>query len=738
MGYFSFGVNMSLSKVVTAILLASLAGSSAHAQKRAEGSEAPVAASAPQQAQDQTQAQVQTEAQSSAQGSLLNSESGITQAPAGEGKPSDRADAYYNYTMGHVYEQQYENTSKPEYASQAIEFYKKAYALDPKSPVIGERLAEMYWKAQRVRDAVAEAQEILKRDPNDVPTRRLLARIYIRSLGDMSANSGQSEIAERAIEQYKEIYRLEPTDTESALWLARLYRLRNEHDKAEEVLQNILKADPEDEPAVEQLTQLLLDEGKSAEAVSLLEEMTSRTPSPVLLDLLGDAYTQTKDLAKAEAAYRHASELDPSELNHLRGLGQTLMAEEKYADALPVYQKLIDLMPDDADNYLAISQIYRELNQLDQAEANLLKARQYAPGDVKIMYNEAMLYEAQGRYEDAIRVLSDAIVGVKQSTVLPSRRRSLAILYQQLGQLYRDRQNYQAAAYTYDELGHLGDEEDRRSRMLLMDTYREARDLPKALQIGKDAVAKYPKDPAVQSREASLLGENGQTDEGVKILRAQLTNSEADRETYLNIAQIYERGRRFKEAEEAAKMAEALPGDPHENETVWFLLGAIYERQKFFDRAEEQFKKVLAVDANNATVLNYYGYMLGDLGQRLDEAEAMVKTALKQEPYNGAYLDSLGWVYYKQGKYVEAEASLRKALERDPHDPTIHSHLGDVYAKQGRTEQASAEWEKSLSEWHRSLPADIETDKIAELEKKVGSVRHRVAQKSVPQDSKHQ
>ena len=128
MGYFSFGVNMSLSKVVTAILLASLAGSSAHAQKRAEGSEALAAASAPQQAQDQ--AQVQTEAQS-AQGSLLNSESGITQAPAGEGKPSERADAYYNYTMGHVYEQQYENTSKPEYASQAIEFYKKAYGLDP-------------------------------------------------------------------------------------------------------------------------------------------------------------------------------------------------------------------------------------------------------------------------------------------------------------------------------------------------------------------------------------------------------------------------------------------------------------------------------------------------------------------------------------------------------------------------------------------------------------------------------
>jgi tetratricopeptide (TPR) repeat protein len=687
----------------------------------------------------QAQTPAQTPSQSAAPaGSLFSQESGITQAPAAEGKPSDRASAYYNFTMGHVYEQQFENTSKPELATQAIDFYKKAYALDPKSPVIGERLAEMYWKARREHDAITEAQEILKRDPNDVPTRRLLARIYIRSLGDLSSSGGQTEVADRAIEQYKEIYKLEPTDTESALWLARLYRLRNEHDKAEDVLHGILKSDPENEPAVEQLTQLLLDEGKSGEAVSLLENMTSHNPSPVLLDLLGDAYTQTKDLAKAESAYRRASEVDPSELNHLRGLGQTLMAEEKYQDALPVYQKLIDLMPDDADNYLAISQIYRELNQLDQAEQNLLKARQYAPGDVKIMYNEAMLYEAQGRYEDAIRVLSDAIVGVKQSTVLPSRRRSLAILYQQLGQLYRDRQNFQAAAYTYDELGHLGDEEDRRARMLLMDTYREARDLPKALQTGKDAIAKYPKDPAVQSRVASLYGENGQVDEAVKILRTQLSNTEADRETYLNIAQVYERARRYNEAEAAVKAAEALPGDPRDNETTYFLAGAIYERQKLFDKAEEQFKKVLSLDPGNAPALNYYGFMLGDLGQRLDEAESMVKSALKLEPFNGAYLDSLGWIYYKQGKYNDAESWLHKAVERDPHDPNIRSHLGDVYAKQGRTEQAAAEWERSLTEWHHSLPADQEPDKIAEVEKKVGSSKHRVAQKSTPQSSNKQ
>ncbi|HET7258730.1 MAG TPA: tetratricopeptide repeat protein [Candidatus Acidoferrum sp.] len=658
-----------------------------------------------------------------------------SEAPAA---PSARADAYYNFAMGHLFEQQFESTNQPEFATQAIDAYKKAYALDPKSPVIGERLAEMYWKAQRVHEAVTEAQELLKREPNDLPTRRLLGRIYLRSLGDLSS-SAQSDMAERAIEQYREVYRLDPTDSESALWLARLYRLRNEHDKAEDVLRSLLKQDPENEAAVEQLTQLLLDEGKSADAVSLLEGITSRTPSPALLDLLGDAYTQTHELEKAEAAYRKAVELDPSELSHERGLGQTLLAEEKYSDALVVYQKLVDLMPDDSDVYLRLAQIYRELHQLDHAEENLLKARQYAPGSVEVMYNEAMLYEAQGRYEDAIRVLSDAVSGLKsQSTVLPSRRRSLAILYQQLGQLYRDSQNFQAAVFTYEELGRLGEEEDRRSRMLIMDTYRAAKDLPKALQAGKEALAKYPSDPGLRTSNALLLGENGQTDEAVKVLRSQLTKSEADREIYLNIAQVYERGRRYKEAEEAARTAEAIPGQPRDNEMVWFLLGAIYERQKFYDRAEEEFKKTLAVNPRNGPVLNYYGYMLGDLGIRLDEAEALVQRALKEEPNSGAYLDSLGWIYFRENKLAKAEATLRKAVARESHDATIRSHLGDVYAKSGRTDLAAIEWEKSLAEWRHALPADLENDKVAEVEKKLSQVKHRVAQKSSPQDAKPQ
>ena len=653
------------------------------------------------------------------------------------GKASPRADAYYNFTIGHLYELQYEQTSQPEVASKAIEAYKKAYAIDPKSPIIGERLAEMYWKAQRVRDAVNEANEILKHEPNDLPTHRLLGRIYLRSLGDINGAGVQTEMVGKAIAEYSEVYRLDPSDQEASLMLARLYRLHNEPDKAEQVLHRMLKDDPGNEAAVEQLTQVLLDGNKADEAIQLLESMTEHSSSATLFDLLGDAYTQTHDYAKAEIAYRKAVDLDPSELSHLRGLGQTLLSEEKYEDALSVYLKLADLMPDDSDVYLRIAQIYRELHQLDKAEENLLKARQYNPGSLEVLYNEAMIYESQGRYDDAIRVLSDAVTGVKaQSTVLPSRRRSLAILYQQLGMLYRDVQNYQAAVYTFQELGHLGDEEDHRARLLIMDTYRLAKDLPKALQAGREAIAKYPDDAAIRSSQALLLGENQQTDEAVKLLQTDLKGTAADREAYLNLSQVYERAHRYADAEQAARKAESFAAEPHDNEVAWLLLGAVYERQRQFEKAEDEFKKVLEVNPKNAQVLNYYGYMLADRGVRLEEAHDLIQRAVDLEPFNGAYLDSLGWVYFKQNKLDDAEAMLRKAVEHEPHDPTIRQHLGDVLAKQGHMDLAAAEWEKSLNEWHRSLPADLESDKVAEVEKKLSQVKHRVAQKTPASDAK--
>ena len=211
-------------------------------------------------------------------------------APASQDEIAKKAEAYYDFVMGHYYAQEYQITSRSDDANKAIDSLKKAFTLDPSSQQIGDELAEIYYQAQRVRDAVVEAQSILSKDPDNLPARRLLARIYVRTLGDLSNASNQRDTLVHATEQYREILRLDPTDDDAALWLARLYRLQNQQDNAEGVLKALLAREPENETGVEQLTQLLLDEGKSQEAVSSLESILQRAPTPRLWELLGDAY----------------------------------------------------------------------------------------------------------------------------------------------------------------------------------------------------------------------------------------------------------------------------------------------------------------------------------------------------------------------------------------------------------------------------------------------------------------
>jgi predicted Zn-dependent protease len=122
----------------------------------------------------------------------------------------------------------------------------------------------------------------------------------------------------------------------------------------------------------------------------------------------------------------------------------------------------------------------------------------------------------------------------------------------------------------------------------------------------------------------------------------------------------------------------------------------------------------------------------------LDEATAMIVRAVKQEPSNGAYLDSLGWAYYKQNKLTEAEEYCRKAVEREGHDPTILSHLGAVYVKLGQDERAGQILERSLAEWQKALPADYEADKVSEVEAQLRTVKRRLAQKMPAAETKPQ
>src|SRR6266480_8127663 len=188
-------------------------------------------------------------------------------------RKTDRASSYYHYMMAHMYEEQVAVYGRSDLASKAIEEYRQAIDADPTSEYLTAGLAELYAKTGRIRDAVLEAQDILKRDPNNLEAHKLLGRIYLRSLGDVQAGSGSQNMLKLAIEQYEQMVKIEPDNVDNHLLLGRLYRLNNDLQKAEGEFKTAIKLDPGSEEAVTTLAMLYTDEGDTAHALKVLSSI---------------------------------------------------------------------------------------------------------------------------------------------------------------------------------------------------------------------------------------------------------------------------------------------------------------------------------------------------------------------------------------------------------------------------------------------------------------------------------
>src|SRR5262249_24149741 len=266
-------------------------------------------------------------------------------------------------------------------------------------------LAELYAKTGQIRKAVDEAQDILKRDPNNLEAHKLLGRIYLRSLGDIQADGGSETVRKLAIEQYQQIVKLQPDSVDDHLLLGRLYSLNKDFQKAETEFKTAVSLDPDSEEAVTTLAYLYNEEGDSNRAAQVLASVPDASRSAKLYSALGYTYEQQKDYKKAIDAYRHAIEQDRDNLDAIRGLAQNLLNDGQTTAALQQYKIIADANPEDAQTYLRMAEIYRKNGKFDLALDNLKKAESMAQDSIEAPYNMAAVYQAQGRYDDAIQVL---------------------------------------------------------------------------------------------------------------------------------------------------------------------------------------------------------------------------------------------------------------------------------------------------------------------------------------------
>ena len=600
-----------------------------------------------------------------------------------------RGEAYFHFSKARLLD----DAGK---AAQAIDEYKKALELDPNNSLIYSEMAESYLKNNRVREAVDTATQAIKADPNNLEAHRLLSSIYIQLIGRATAQQPPNpETINSAIREFEEIVRIDPAERQGFLMLGRLYQIKGDRTKATEIYQTYLGIEPSSEEGVTALAKLHMDAGNDREAVSLLEDFLKQRPdSGSSWQALGDAYSELQQFNKAADAYRNASELNPGEAELKKALAQALFFADRIDEAGKLYEELAAADSDDGLALLRLGQIYRRQLKYGQARQALRKATQSFPDSLEVDFNLVLLDRDEGLLEDALKRVTDILKKTERTngpyTEGEKQNRRVFLMHQ--GLLNSTMGNYTGAIRVFTELKGLTDRNGSVDA-LIVDTYRTARDLDKALQHCEQALTESPNSRQLQMLRADLIAEKGRVDEGIKVLERLSRNTDEDFDILSAMTSIYQRARKFDDAQSVIDTASRrFPGD----ERVYFLQGALYDKQKKFNQAEQAFRKALEIDDENAAVLNYLGFILADRGMKLEEAASMIQKAVTADPTNGAYLDSLGWVYFRMNRLELAEEYLKKAIIFTNTDPSIHDHLGDLFYKTGRLNDAGREWGKAV------------------------------------------
>ncbi len=645
-------------------------------------------------------------------------------------QPDKRAAAYYNFSMGHIYaELAANNNYRGEYVDKAIEHYKAALQADPNASSVNEELTDLYIQAGKLADAVTEAEDMLKRNPDNLEARRMLGRIYARLIQDGNSSKPNEERMRQAIEQFQKVVEKDPKDAESWLMLGRLYKFAQDAPNSEKAYKKALEADSDNELALSGLLGLYSDLGDAKSAADMARRLVDQNPNPRTLAMLARAYEEAQDYKSASETLKRLAEMTPGEPDVKKNLAEDMTMAGELDGALKLYQEIGEADPKDYLPPLRISQIYRQKHDFVQARAALERALANDPRNLDVRFAEVNLLEAEGKYPDAITRLKSILDTTAKPSYSASERQTRVKLLGELAGLYRANEQYVPAVETFRLIAGIDPTSAGGATADVIDTYRQAKDYPAAEKEAAAAAQKFPTDRAIKGARAMLLADLGRGEEGAAVAK-QLLNGKNDRETYLLLAQVYDKSKKYPEMAQALDSAEKASDTDDKKLGVYFMRGAMYEKNQKVDLAEKEFRKVLEIDPQNAGALNYIGYMLADRNMRLAEADKLVRRALELEPNNGAYLDSLGWVCYKMGKLDEAETYLRQALERSSRDATVHDPMGDVYAQKGRLKEAIAQWEISLREWDAGAKSEVDPVEVAKIQKKLENARVRLAKDS--------
>jgi tetratricopeptide (TPR) repeat protein len=462
------------------------------------------------------------------------------------------------------------------------------------------------------------------------------------------------------------------------------------------------------------LAQAYTESGQADSAIALLQEAVA--VEPAFYETLASAYEKDNRWADAARAYEQASAESPNDLSLKTRWAFALLSVPGNAGATRARDLLVEVTkanPTEGWPLYLLARAERVAGNLDASEAAARRLMAISPGSTSGAHALAQVLEARRDWRAIIETLEP--IAAK-----PGRGRDsdAALILTHLGFAYLEVGRAADAVAAFERASAL-DESDSDTRVYLAQALVSAKQYDRALATVRAKRQADPQDARLARIEADALRGLGRFDDGAALLKGLAAASARNVRAAQNLADYYAAADKYAEAAAILKdVAARVPDDLG----VLFQYGAMLERQSLHADAERVFRQVLARDPEHGPALNSLGYTLAERGIRLDESVALLTRAVALDPYNGAYLDSLGWAYFKLNQLDLAEPNLRAAAAQLPTDSVVQDHWGDLLAKRGRDAEA-------VEAWRRALAGDGEQIERSKIERKISSALDRLGRR---------
>ena len=631
---------------------------------------------------------------------------GLMQAVAAS--PSDpRAQAQFEFMMARRMESAGDLPG-------ALASLERARKLDPRAAEIPAEIAGYYQRQNRPAEAIAAAEQALKIDKDNVEAHNILGTVYSSwAEGGTPPPTGQTQASTRAaaIEHLTAIQNtpLMATNPNLQMTLGRLHLRAGKADLAVPILEKVATQAPWSPQPLLLLYEAQISQGKLEDAERSLTQAAEIDPR--YFAQLGQFYERQGNWAESAAAYEEAigGSRQPSRDLQIRYAAALINMEGGAAKARQVLAELLKTSPNDTRVLYMLSTAERTAGDEKAAEATARKIISIDPTNIGGL--RALVSVLFDRYE--YKQIAELVAPlVKDPSRAKGREFEAAAVLVQLGLAQQQLANWDGAIAAFTTAKTLTPD-DPEVDAYLVQAHLTARRFDRAEALARESLARDPDQPRMVRLRAQALLKAGKAADANKLLEDAVGKQPKSRDYVVGLADLYADQKRTDDALRLLEQARQAFGD---DESLIMRFANVYEAGGRLPEAEKELRKLMSEDPLHASAMNSLSYMLAEHNVRLPEAVDLAQRALKVEPGNPAYLDTLGWALFKQGKVDEAAEPLGKAAAILTGNSVIQDHHGDVLAKRGRTADA-------IAAWQRALAGDGESIDRAAIEKKVKAAK---------------